>query len=68
MVVAEPLPVHTPPDPERLGHGALAPAVRLVVARGLLPIAIGNSVALLSAVSFSGLLEAYLWGIAGTRP
>ena len=47
--------------------GASGDAVlRLVVVRGLLPIAIGIGVGLVGAVALSRLLEAYLWGVTGT--
>ena len=42
--------------------------LRSVVMRGLLPIAIGIGIGLMGAVALSGLLETYLWGIAGTDP
>ena len=40
--------------------------LRSVVMRGLLPIAIGIGIGLVGAAALSGLLEAYLWGVAGT--
>ena len=42
--------------------------LRSVVMRGLLPIAIGIGIGLVGAAALSGLLEAYLWGVAGTDP
>ena len=51
----------------RMAVGASGDAVlRLVVVRGLLPIAIGIGVGLVGAVTLSRLLEAYLWGVTGT--
>ena len=51
----------------RMAVGASGDAVlRLVVVRGLLPIAIGIGVGLVGAVALSRLLEAYLWGVTGT--
>ena len=51
----------------RMAVGASGDAVlRLVVGRGLLPIAIGIGVGLVGAVTLSRLLEAYLWGVTGT--
>ena len=44
------------------GHSVL----RLVLARGLLPVAVGVGFGLLGAVLLSGLLEAWLWGVTGT--
>ena len=42
--------------------------LRSVVMRGLLPVAIGVAIGLVGAVALSDLLEAYLWGVAGTHP
>ena len=51
----------------RMAVGASGDAVlRLLVVRGLLPIAIGIGVGLVGAVTLSRLLEAYLWGVTGT--
>ena len=51
----------------RMAVGASGDAVlRLVVVRGLRPIAIGIGVGLVGAVTLSRLLEAYLWGVTGT--
>ena len=51
----------------RMAIGASSDSVvRLVVLRGLLPVAIGISVGLVAAVALSDLLEAYLWGVTGT--
>ncbi len=51
----------------RMAVGASGDAVlRLVLVRGLLPIAIGIGVGLVGAVILSRLLEAYLWGVTGT--
>ena len=51
----------------RMALGASRDSVlRLVVVRGLIPIAIGIGVGLVGAVALSGLLEAYLWGVRGT--
>ena len=51
----------------RMAVGASGDSVlRLVVARGLLPVAIGVGLGLVGAVTLSGLVEAYLWGVTGT--
>ena len=51
----------------RMAIGASSDSVvRLVVVRGLLPVAIGVGIGLVGAVALSGLLEGYLWGVAGT--
>ena len=51
----------------RMAVGASGDSVlRLVVARGLLPVAIGVGFGLVAAVALSGLVEAYLWGVTGT--
>lgn len=51
----------------RMAVGASGDSVlRLVVARGLLPIGIGIGVGLVGAVALSGVVEAYLWGVTGT--
>ena len=51
----------------RMAIGASSDSVvRLVLVRGLLPVAIGVGVGLAGAVALSGLLEAYLWGVTGT--
>lgn len=51
----------------RMAVGASGDSVlRLVVARGLLPVAIGVGFGLVAAVALSGFVEAYLWGVTGT--
>ena len=51
----------------RMAVGASRDSVlRLVVMRGLLPVAIGIGVGLVGSMALSGLLEAYLWGVTGT--
>ena len=51
----------------RMAVGANGDAVlRLIVVRGLTPVAIGIGLGLVGAVVLSGLLEAYLWGVTGT--
>jgi len=51
----------------RMAVGASGDAVlRLVVAKGLLPITIGIGIGLVGAVTLSRLLDAYLWGVTGT--
>ncbi|MCY3704794.1 MAG: ABC transporter permease [Gammaproteobacteria bacterium] len=51
----------------RMAVGASGDRVlRLVVVRGLLPVVVGIGVGLAGAMAFSGLLEAYLWGVTGT--
>ena len=51
----------------RMAVGASGDAVlRLIVVRGLMPVAIGVGLGLAGAVVLSGLLEAYLWGVTGT--
>ncbi|MDE2881956.1 MAG: ABC transporter permease [Acidobacteriota bacterium] len=51
----------------RMAVGASGDSVlRLVVARGLLPVAIGIGFGLVGAVALSGVVEAYLWGVTGT--
>jgi predicted permease len=51
----------------RMAVGASGDAVlRLIVLRGLTPVAVGIGFGLVGAVALSGLLEAYLWGVTGT--
>ena len=51
----------------RMAVGASGDQVlRLVVARGLLPVVVGIGVGLVGAMVLSGLVEAYLWGVTGT--
>jgi ABC-type antimicrobial peptide transport system permease subunit len=53
----------------RMAVGASSNQVsRLVVIRGLRPIAIGIVAGVLGAVALSRFLESYLWGVAGTEP